>query len=193
MAYQNLTDETRVTGFDGSRRLASGALRDIVPILQAAAAGGGAVLIFADQTGQQVDLDLRGSIEDVLARLPSRRPGRPKLGVVAREVTLLARHWDFLSRQPGGASVTLRKLVEAAQRAAVDAPQAEQARETAYHFMTAIAGDFPGYEEAIRSLFAGDRDGFTSRIEAWPTDIRDHAAALAAPGLTAAEPLGQKA
>ncbi|MFY0534142.1 DUF2239 family protein [Nannocystis pusilla] len=29
-------------------------------------------------------------------------PGRPKLGVVSREVSLLPRHWEWLERQPSG-------------------------------------------------------------------------------------------
>ncbi len=71
--------------------------------------------------------------------------GRPKLGVVAREVTLLPRHWDWLNAQPGGASVALRKLVEQARRANGDADRARAAREAAYHFMSAMAGDLPAF------------------------------------------------
>jgi hypothetical protein len=47
-------------------------------------------LIFHDQTGKQVDFDLRGSIREVLERVapkPVRTgPGRPRLGVTSREV-----------------------------------------------------------------------------------------------------------
>jgi len=156
------------TAFEGLHRIASGPLAEIE-----AAVRGRTVLVFDDRTGRVVDLDPRGSVE------PPRGRGRPKLGVVAREVTLLPRHWDWLARQPGGASVALRKLVEAAQRNAGDADRLREAREAAYRFMTALAGDLPGYEAAIRALFAGDAAGFAARIADWPADIRDYATALA--------------
>src|SRR5579863_6549713 len=105
--------------------------------------------------------------------------GRPKLGVVAREVTLLPRHWDWLASQPGGASVALRKLVEEARRANGDRDRHRAARDAAYHFMSAMAGNFNGFEEASRALFADDRGRFGELIAAWPDDIRDHIVALA--------------
>ena len=108
-----------------------------------------------------------------------RRPGRPKLGVVAREVTLLPRHWEWLNGQPGGASVALRKLVEEASRAKVGLDRARRARDAAYRFLTAMAGDMPGFEEAIRALFAGNSEGFQSQTEAWPPDIRDYSYRMA--------------
>jgi len=177
----------RFTGFDGGRRIAAGPLHDILPAMKAAIDRGsdGPVLVFNDETGRVVDIDYRGTIKDVLARIETpepRRPGRPKLGVVAREVTLLPRHWDWLGTQPGGASVALRKLVEAALRGSGDLDRIRQAQESAYRFMTTLAGNRPGFEEAMRALFAGDRDGFADRIASWPADIRDHAATLAAPG-----------
>jgi hypothetical protein len=156
------------TAFEGQRRIARGSRAEV-----AAAVQGRAVLVFYDRTGRVADLDPRGITE------PPRGRGRPKLGVVAREVTLLPRHWDWLARQPGGASVALRKLVEAAQRSAVDADRLREAREAAFRFMTTMAGNLPGYEEAIRALFAGDAAGFAQRIADWPADIRDYAIELA--------------
>jgi hypothetical protein len=105
--------------------------------------------------------------------------GRPKLGVVAREVTLLPRHWDWLARQPGGASVTLRRLVEDASRSPKE--RARAAANAAYNFLHAIAGDRPAYEEALRALFAHDRAKFEAHIASWPADIRRHALRLAYP------------
>jgi hypothetical protein len=105
--------------------------------------------------------------------------GRPKLGVVAREVTLLPRHWDWLNTQPGGASVALRKLVEEARRTSGDRDRTRAAQEAAYHFMSAIAGDLPGFEEATRALFAYDRRRFGDLVAQWPEDVRDHAIRLA--------------
>jgi hypothetical protein len=150
-----------------------------------------AVLIFDDVTSELVELDFRGSLQAVLARLPApvvlvaaaeaaaRAPGRPRLGVVPREVTLLPRHWDWLAEQPGGASVALRKLVEAASRANETRDRARRAQDAAYRFMAAMAGDQPGFEEAVRALFADMPEQFGAQTEAWPADVRDHARMLA--------------
>lgn len=104
--------------------------------------------------------------------------GRPKLGVTAREVTLLPRHWEWLAAQPGGASVTLRKLVEEARRTTGAQQKVRQAQEAAYRFMSAMAGDFPGFEEATRALFADDRDRFEQHMTEWPVDVRNYALRL---------------
>jgi hypothetical protein len=109
-----------------------------------------------------------------------RSPGRPKLGVVAREVTLLPRHWEWLNRQPGGASVALRKLVEDARRVNEGRDGVRRAQEVAYRFMSTIAGDLPGFEEATRALFARDRSRFGENTLSWPADVREHASKLAA-------------
>lgn len=135
----------------------------------------------ADGTAPNVmaALDPAGSSAEALP-LPSRRtPGRPKLGVVAREVTLFPRHWEWLSRQPGGASATLRRLVEEARRSTAREVRVREARESCYRFMTALAGNEPGYEEAARALFAGDRERFHQQTAQWPGDVRDHARRLA--------------
>jgi hypothetical protein len=189
------------TLFAGHRRLASG---DLVTVALAARravdAGEGATLLaFEDATARQVELDLRGSLAEVKARHAARRdqpgapataapagteveprgPGRPRLGVVAREVTLLPRHWEWLSAQPGGASVALRKLVEEARHGAGGRDRVRRAQEVAYRFMTALAGDLPGYEEAIRALFAGDRPRFEALTGGWPADVAAYALRLA--------------
>lgn len=109
--------------------------------------------------------------------------GRPRLGVVAREVTLLPRHWDWLAQQPGGASATLRKLVEQARRGSHDSDRVRRHQEAAYRFMSAMTGDLPGFEEATRALFAGSRSRFASHTQSWPTDLRDYALMLANPAL----------
>jgi hypothetical protein len=180
------------TAFEGQRRLESGPLAEVaLAVKRAEQRGSERVAIFSDATGRAIDLDLRGSDDAIVARLPPgpaapevspsepRGRGRPKLGVVAREVTLLPRHWEWLTAQPGGASVALRKLVEAARRANGDQDRSRAARDAAYHFMSAMAGDLPGFEEATRALFADDRRNFTSLIAAWPDDIRDHIVRLA--------------
>jgi len=167
------------TAFDGHRRLASGPLNEVTLAVKNATEGGvtGPVFIYDDATGRVIDIDPR------LAAAPqideARGRGRPKLGVVAREVTLLPRHWDWLSTQPGGASVALRKLVEEARRTSGDKDRRRAAQEAAFHFMSAIAGDLAGFEEASRALFAYDRRRFGEVIAAWPEDVRDHAVKLA--------------
>ena len=181
-----------VTAFIGHRRLASGALAEVAFAIRKTTkpTGHQPILIFDDASGRSVDVDLRGTDEEVLARLAASVPsevaassppapeargrGRPRLGVVAREVTLLPRHWDWLARQPGGASVALRKLVEDARRTSGDRDRHRAARDAAYHFMSAMAGNFKGFEEASRALFADDRRRFAELIAAWPDDIRDH-------------------
>lgn len=192
------------TAFGGTTRVARGPLEEILGALLAwTAAGRAELLVFDDASGQQVDLDLRGSLEEARARLAAHPylvqqreqaaarsgPGRPKLGVVPREVTLLPRHWDWLAEQPGGASVTLRKLVEGAMRQDPDATRRRQAQDAAARFMSTMAGNLPGYEEALRAFYRHDLEGFAERIADWPTDLRDHALELVREAL----PLSQEA
>lgn len=185
------------TAFSGSSRIASGPLTEVALTLKAANAP--QVLVFDDRSGAVIDLDLRGNAAEIAARLreaevptddpaplpesstPDRKPrrGRPKLGVVAREVTLLPRHWDWLAEQPGGASAALRRLVEAARRDDQGETEARTAREATYRFISAMAGDLPGFEEAARALFAGDAEGFGRQIAHWPGDLRAYALKLA--------------
>ena len=175
------------TAFNGSRRIASGGVSEVAlkakELLDRDQSA--QVLIFDDSTSELIEIDLRGTPEDVLQRLAqpaaeARRPGRPKLGVVAREVTLLPRHWEWLATQPGGASVALRKLVEHARQANRGRDLRRRAREAAYRFLSAMAGNEPGFEEAIRALFAGNRERFEELAEPWPKDVREHAKMLAA-------------
>jgi hypothetical protein len=182
------------TAFEGQRRLATGPIAEVALVIKGATRPNASpIAIFSDATGRPIDLDLRGSNAEVLARLSAISPavaeeaapseprgrGRPKLGVVAREVTLLPRHWEWLAAQPGGASVALRKLVEEARKANGDRDRHRTARDAAYHFMSAMAGNLPNFEEASRALFADDRHRFTSLIAPWPADIRDHVVKLA--------------
>ncbi|WP_010099916.1 DUF2239 family protein [Burkholderia ubonensis] len=186
------------TAFEGHRRLAAGPLATVALTVKRAIDAGSAatVLIFDDMTGRSIDIDMRGSDDEIRARFEAPREdasapadaqaradeprgrGRPKLGVVAREVTLLPRHWDWLGAQPGGASVALRKLVDEARRARAAEDRSRAAKDRAYHFMSAIGGDLPGFEEAARALYASDRARLDELLAAWPDDVRDHALAL---------------
>lgn len=195
------------TAFAGSRRIASGPLSEVALAVKAAGeeASSSPILTFDDATGSIVDLDLRGGAEEIIERLKerakqqsaivepraaakqeerSRSRGRPRLGVVAREVTLLPRHWEWLAAQPGGASQALRRLVDQARREDGGGRRRKAAQEAAYRFMSAMAGDLPGFEEATRALFADDATGFARNITQWPDDVADYARLLAADALT---------
>ena len=145
----------------------------------------GEVLLFDADSGRQIDLDVSGSAEDIRRRYreqvsdpgaeikgPKKRRGRPKLGVVGKEVTLLPRHWEWLEQQRGGASATLRRLIDQARKALSDQEQVQQAQDAAQRFMTAMAGDLPGYEEAVRALYASNGPKFREETARWPADIR---------------------
>ena len=194
------TPAATYTAFAGNTRLAAGSLPEVAARVKHKLEHDelASVLIFDDLEARPVDLDWRGSAADVLARLPvaeserplttdepgpasdvPRGPGRPKLGVVAREVTLLPRHWDWLAGQPGGASVALRKLVDQARRDLAERDRVRQAHEAAYRFMSAMAGNQPGFEEATRALFANDSARFEQQVAGWPADVRDYATRLA--------------
>lgn len=174
--------DTLVTAFTGQRCIIAGRLGNVIAAIKETHDLGAHVLVFDDATALPVELDLRGSHSETAARVvaPAVSPGRPKLGVTAREVTLLPRHWEWLAEQPGGASVALRKLVEDARRN--DGKAQVRAAQTALNrFMSAMAGNLPGFEEAGRALFAGDKAGFERETRGWPEDIRDYARRLAAP------------
>ncbi|HEX5182057.1 MAG TPA: DUF2239 family protein [Allosphingosinicella sp.] len=159
-----------VTAFFEDRIIARGSPRDVTHKVERGWPNDqAAVRVFDDATGQPVDLDLWDAGR--AAEAPRGR-GRPRLGVVAREVTLLPRHWEWLARQPGGASAVLRRLIEEARKA-IPGPRA--ARDAAYHFLTAIGGDRPGYEEAVRALYRGETERFRALIANWPADVRLYA------------------
>jgi len=164
-----------VSVFLNDRLIAQGAVADVTKVVQGLApvARSSDLLAFDDESGRQIDLDLR-AVEPA----PARPRGRPALGVEAREVTLLPRHWQWLAQQPGGASPTLRRLVEQACKAG---RSERECRDAAYRFLTVMAGDRPGYEEAIRALYAGDRDRFEAEGAGWPASVRDHAREMAWP------------
>lgn len=194
--------------FEGARQIAAGPLPQVALRVKRVVERGerGPVLVFDLHTSAPIEFDLRGTDADVLQRLnpltarpsagtdtgvrrlepPAARPtaGRPKLGVIAREVTLLPRHWDWLNEQPGGASVTLRRLVDQARQASGEEDRVRFARDATYRFLVAVAGNRPGFEEALRALFAGDRPRFDRLVARWPVAIRSHAKALMARAVT---------
>lgn len=175
-----MNDERTYTSFAGARLIASADLKTMLLRTKEYLDRGGnePVLIFEDWTGRQVDFDFRGTPDEVLGRVEALRPrtgpGRPKLGVVAREVTLLPRHWEWLEQQPNGISAALRRLVDEARKREPGQQRARLVREAASKVMWALAGNLPGFEEASRALFARDPERFEQIIRSWPEDIRDH-------------------
>jgi hypothetical protein len=196
------------SAFLGVRRLASG---DLAAVARATVEltgpdERGEILLVDDVTGRVASLDLRGTATDVEERIESfaavvggggaqpgassarRGPGRPKLGVVAKEVTLLPRHWAWLKSQRGSASATLRRLVDQARRAHEHSDSVRRAQDATYRFMSALVGDEPGFEEAMRALYRGDRVAFEARSQGWPPDVREHSRRLAADAFRASSP-----
>lgn len=168
----------------GEGLIASGPLPTVLAqVKRRSGRGDGAALIFECQSGCQVDFDLRGTVENVVTRaVPARAhagPGRPRLGTVSREVSLLPRHWEWLEQQPNGASAALRRLVDEARNREPGRQRARAAMDSPCRFMTAMAGNQPGYEEALRALYAGRRAPFERLIRDGPGDIRVHVERLA--------------
>lgn len=189
--------------FEGDRRIADGSIADVAIAVRKRVGRGTHenILIFDHASGKTLNLDLTGTEAEVRARYAEasappvetppepaaagpRGPGRPRLGVVPREVTLLPRHWDWLNAQPGGASVALRKLVEEARKTRGQTDTLRVRQEAAYRFLSAIAGDWRNYEDTTRALYADDADRFRVLTEDWPADVRDHARLLAAAAFT---------
>ncbi len=175
-----MEDKKTYCAFAGETLIGSGPLEEMLPQVKrwVDQSENPMVLIFEDETGRQVDFDLQGALDQVLVRaLPVRQPtgpGRPKLGVVSREVTLLPRHWAWLELQPNGASAALRRMVDQARSNDPGQQRARLAMDATCRFMSAMAGDLPGYEEATRALYAGQRERFEALIQNWPRDIRAH-------------------
>ncbi len=204
---------TRCIAFQGAHRIAAGDLPTVVtqlkPLIDAAWPET-PVLMFDEVSSMRIELDWRGPLSEVLARLPAplhplpsapgpadgavpapqapRGPGRPRLGVVAKEVTLLPRHWEWLSNQRGGASVALRRLVDEARKTHEQQDRLRLAQESAYRFISVMASHEPGFEEATRALFAADAARFDALTNSWPADVRDHAWHLAAQAFANAAP-----
>lgn len=170
-------DNLTYTAFLGWTRIASGPLEDVLrQIKEIKEPGDETLLIFENATGKQVDFDLRGPIDEVLARIAPKTsrtgPGRPKLGVVSREISLLPRHWEWLEAQAQGASAAIRRLVDDARKQ--DSGETRAKIDAVGRVMSAIGGNLPGFEEAYRALYARDRERLAEQIAEWPVDLRDY-------------------
>lgn len=197
------TNYKTATAFAGDKMLATGPVDNVIAGVKKMIDDGeqNLILIFDDSNARPIEFDFRGTKDEVTSRLSTlnlnaerdelveiedtpKGPGRPKLGVVAREITLLPRHWEWLSSQPGGASVAIRKLVETARLASSGKDRVRNAQDAAYRFMSGMAGNQPGFEEATRALFAGDQKKFEDNISGWPPDLRRYSTKLARDSFT---------
>lgn len=185
-----MPQQNTYTAFAGETCIASGEIKEVLLAVKSYMDKGHKepLLVFEDHTGIQIDFNLQGTQEEVLTKLathphfaassPSQEkkagPGRPNLGVVSREVSLLPRHWDWLGQQPSGASAALRRLVDEARKRDTGKERVRQAKEAAGKFMWAMTGNLPDFEEACRALYADDREGLENIIVSWPPDIRNH-------------------
>lgn len=184
------------TAFEDHKILSQGSLEDVVLKVKKRLEKSpeSQIVIYSDITGKSMDFNFQGSEKEVLKRLEiyttpetdnqgsaSTGPGRPKLGVISREVSLLPKHWEWLATQSGGASNTLRKLVEESMKKTSGTLTVKTAQERTYKFMSVEAGDLENYEEALRALYRKDKERFTSEIKAWPRDVQKHIFELAKP------------
>jgi hypothetical protein len=175
------------TAFVGDSIIAAGPLPEILPCLKHSfdKDPGAMILTFNDRTGEQVDFDLRGTLADILTgtaeQEPRLGPGRPKLGVISREISLLPRHWDWLQEQSNGASAAIRRLIDEERKRQPDALARRLSAKATGRVMSAIAGNLPGYEEASRALYSGHGEHFRESTGEWPSDIRSYVERLATP------------
>jgi len=199
----NTSQSQECIAFQNARCVARGPLKDVALEIKRKLDDKtiGGILIFDSQTSKPVEVDLRGTNQEILSKIEAvqeggaggdvvqkKGRGRPRLGVVSREITLLPRHWAWLNEQNGGASVTLRKLVEQARRERSGQQRIRKAQDAAYGFMSAMAGNEPGFEEAIRALYRGDPQLFEKQVANWPEDVRMHAQKLASPAFPDSPP-----
>ncbi len=191
----DLSSNRLCTAFAGTQRLATGHLTFVAQAVKSSLENGDKreIVIFDNHTSEVIEVDFRGSQEEVAKQFspaagekesepaPTKSRGRPKLGVVAKEITLLPRHWDWLNQQPASVSATLRKLVEQASRQNQQAANARQAQDIVYRFINVVASHLNEYEEALRALYAKDGDKFQQLIREWPADVVAHLKKLAPP------------
>ncbi len=188
-----MDEQNTYTAFEGHKLLFRGKLHDVVLKIKKklGKSDNSSVWIFNDLTGKIMDFNFQGSEKDVLKRLEifssedakkaSTGPGRPKLGVISREISLLPRHWEWLAGQPSGASATLRRLIEDAKKKSQGSHNIKQLQERSYKVMSVLAGDLGGYEEALRALYKRDEKKFYQQMKDWPQDVKDHLNELSKP------------
>ena len=106
-------------------------------------------------------------------------PSEPRRGL-PRGITAAA-PLGMAGTEPNGASAAIRRLVDEARKRDPEGERAREAATASSRFMSAIAGNMPGFEEASRALFAHDGARFADLISAWPGDIRAQLQRMAGP------------
>ncbi|RZG86913.1 DUF2239 family protein [Acinetobacter venetianus] len=173
-----MNSSTTYTAFSGDHYLASGEMMELILKIKQLQETTENILIFNDQTGRQTDFDYTGSEQEIRERYaepePTKKVGRPKLGVISREITLQKKHWDWLDQQSASASAIIRKLIDKE----LDDPNSESnkmlAKQATDRFMLAMLGNMPNYEEATRALYQGDREVFLKMIQDYPKDLKKY-------------------
>lgn len=164
----------RYTAFRGDTRIITDSLFNVALALQKQSEMN--VLVFNDQTGQQIDLDLSGSEDDLKQRYTEveyvKKVGRPKLGVISREITLQQKHWNWLDQQSSSASAVIRKLIDKELNDPSSESNIMLAKQAIDHFMLAMLGNMPNYEEATRALYQGNKSHFLALIHNYPKDLK---------------------
>ncbi len=175
-----MNESERYSSFIGDRHLFTGDLKGMLSQTHAYISRHGeeGLLIFDNFSGRQIDYNFRVSLEELLGKelppTPKKGPGRPRLGVVCGEISLLPRHWDWLQRQRQSASATIRRLIEAAMKEASPEEKTREAIDAAGKFLWTMAGNLSDFEEASRALYAQKWHILDAITAAWPEDIAKH-------------------
>lgn len=179
----NGTDGKEYVVFQGTRLIARGnMLETALAVYNAYKDKTSAPVVALDSvTSELAEPDLRGGEDGIRARYgveadlhETKTRGRPKLGVTAREVTLLPRHWEWLESNHSGASAKLRELVETAMRASAGKDRQSHAVESLERFTNALAGDLPNAEEVSRAFYKGRMKDVIKLTADWPSDLLEH-------------------
>jgi len=188
--------EPQVVGFVGWELVARGTLDEVVAACRLASAQrpNQRTAFFDDVSGHAVEAPVAPTatrspsegVSPIVRSAPAaereasdatgpqrkRGPGRPRLGVVSREVSLLPRHWEWLSAQRGGTSATLRRVIDAARKADGGTTERRRTIDAAHRFLWDIAGDLPCFEELTRALYAEQFQRVADLSCSWPTGVR---------------------
>lgn len=166
------------TAFVGNTRLITDSLLNVALAIKNQQHDSAPILIFEDQTGKQIDVNITGSESDIQQRYAEletvKKVGRPKLGVISREITLQQKHWDWLDLQNSSASAVIRKLIDQELNNAQSESNIMMTKQTTDRFMSAMLGNMPNYEEATRALYQGNKEGFLELIQDYPNDLKEY-------------------
>lgn len=173
-------DEVLLRGSETEVRQAVRRARAVRPL--------GKLIAFFDDNGEDFEVEYvpPGTADAIPEPLVEenlvRKAGRPRLGVVAREVTLLPRHWEWLETQPSGPSAALRRLVESARRDSAPADRTRRSVEATYRFLYTMVGNTAFFPELCRALFRRDWERFDAQLGSWVAwELGEYARMLSRP------------